>query len=385
MRAAHRLNTHRLVSLTAAVFLLSLTVSGIATGQDVPQGITVPRQFSAFDSAVPGCTPPPDRQRVLVFAQDNSRQFMEGVSYGLSMAARKRNMLYEVAIADNDPAKMIAQVQEASISKAGAIVVAPVDPDTLGPVLQRAMNGGTYIGAIVAPPATSLLNAPQYLTGRVLGDSAADYIRDQLGGKANVVLLTHDSIQFLTPRFVAMRDALAALPGVNIVADISPATVDKQGGFDTMNTILLANPNIDVVLGADTVVLGALEALRKAGKDRPNQFLGGIDGEPEAIAEIKSGSGPYKTSVSLNSPVFAYAMGQHAADWLEGKSIPQAMDILPSVITAENVSRYEADLKDPASAYEDIERRNFYLKMYGSICYDHRDQYVNFPWSSEAK
>jgi ribose transport system substrate-binding protein len=219
----------------------------------------------------------------------------------------------------------------------------------------------------------------------VLGDAAAAYIRDHLGGKGNVVLLTHDSIQFLTPRFVAMRDALASLPGVNIVADISPATVDKQGGFDTMNTILLANSTIDVVLGADTVVLGALEALRKAGKDRPDQFLGGIDGEPEAIAEIKTGSSPYKTSVSLNSPVFAYAMGQHAADWLEGKSVPKAIDILPSLITSENISSYEADLKDPAAVYEDENRRSVYLRMYGNTCYADRNEYVNFPWSSEIR
>ena len=34
--------------------------------------------------------------------------------------------------------------------------------------------------------ATTVLNAPQYLTGRVLGDTAAAYIRNRLGGKANV-------------------------------------------------------------------------------------------------------------------------------------------------------------------------------------------------------
>jgi len=66
---------------------------------------------------------------------------------------------------------------------------------------------GAYVGAVVPPPATSLLNAPQYLTGKTLGDAAASYIRDKLGGKANVVLLTHDSLQFLSPRFVAMRSS----------------------------------------------------------------------------------------------------------------------------------------------------------------------------------
>jgi ribose transport system substrate-binding protein len=181
-----------------------------------------------------------------------------------------------------------------------------------------------------------------------------------------------------------MRDSLKDLPGVTIVADISPLTVDEAGGAATMRTILLAEPDIDVVLGADTVVLGALAALRETGKARRDQFLGGIDGEPAAVAEIKSG-GPYKASVSLASPIFAYAMGQHAADWLEGKSIPQAMDILPSPLTAANVAQYEADLANPGSVYADPARRAAYLKMYGNICYDSRDQYLNFPWSSERK
>jgi ribose transport system substrate-binding protein len=152
-----------------------------------------------------------------------------------------------------------------------------------------------------------------------------------------------------------------------------------------MQTILLAQPNVDVVLGADTVVLGALDALRAAGKARADQFLGGIDGEPEAVAEIKKANGPYKASISLASPVFGYAMGQHAADWLEGKSIPQAMDILPKALNATNISQYEADLADPSAAYADPNRRDSYLKMYGNICYDTRDQYINFPWSSELR
>jgi ribose transport system substrate-binding protein len=139
------------------------------------------------------------------------------------------------------------------------------------------------------------------------------------------------------------------------------------------------------VLGGDAVVLGALKALRAAGKDRPNQFLGGIDGEPEAVAEIKKGDSPFKASISLSSPVFGYAMGQFAADWLDGKSIPQAMDILPIALTSDNMDQYQADLENPAAVFADAARRNTYLRMYGNICYDTRDQYVNFPWSSESK
>ena len=134
----------------------------------------------------------------------------------------------------------------------------------------------------------------------------------------------------------------------------------------------------------DTVVLGALAALRAANKLHPKKFLGGIDGEPKAVAEIKAG-GPYKTTVSLNSPVFGYALGNHAADWLDGKSVPQAMDILPKLLTAQNIAGYEADLANPGDVFKDAARRASYLKMYGNICYDTRDRYLNFPWSSERR
>ena len=352
--------------------------------QEGPPGLTRPVPLPTFNPDAPACTPPPGLERVLAFAQDNQRQFMQGVAHGLAMAAKDRQLDYRVAVADNSPAKMIEQVQAFGRSKVGAIVASPVDPASLAPHLQRVIWSGAYVGAVVPPPATSLLNAPQYLTGKVLGDAAASYIRGRLGGKAKVVLLTHDSLQFLAPRFTAMRDSLKDIPGVTIVADISPLTVNEEGGAAMMRTILLADPSVDVVLGADTVVLGALTALREAGKARPDQFLGGIDGEPEAIAEIKRG-GPYKASISLASPVFGYGMGQHAADWLEGKSIPQAMDILPKSLTRDNIAAYEADLADPAAVWRDATRRASYLKMYGNTCYDTRDQYINFPWSSERK
>jgi ribose transport system substrate-binding protein len=363
--------------------LLGSTVS--SSGEEGSQGITKQTVFAPFNPNAPACSAPPNLAKVLAFAQDNEREFMQGVDRGLAMAAKDRGLEYRRALANNDAAKMVEQVQLFLSSKVGAVAAAPVDPASLSHSLQEIMWAGGYVSTIVPPPATSLLNAPQYATGKALTDAAVAYIKDHLGGKANVVLLTQDQIEFLAPRFAAMRDGLKGLPGVTVVADITPNPVNKEGGFATMNTILQAHPDVDVVLGADTVVLGALAALEAAGKARPDQFLGGIDGEPEAVSEIKKGNGPYKASIALSSPVFGYAMGEHAADWLEGKSVPQAMDVLPSALNSGNLAQYEADLANPAAVYADPARRDAYLKMYGNICYDTRDQYVNFPWSSEAK
>jgi len=362
-----------------------ITASAPAAAQGKPSGITMPRILPPFDPAAPACRPPPGLEKTLAFVQDTRREFMQGVDRGLAAAARDRGLQYRLLIADSDAARQAEQVRSLVVEKAGGVVASAVDSASLAPHLQEFIWSGGYVSTVVAPPATSLLNAPQYLTGKVLGDAASAHIKGPLGGKAKVVLLTQDSLEFLAPRFVALRDSLRDIPGATIVADISPNPVNKDGGYATMRTILLANPDVDVVLGADNVVLGALAALRAAGKTRANQFLGGIDGEPEAVSEIKKGNTPYRVSISLASPVFGYAMGQHAADWLEGKSIPQAMDILPSPLTAANIAQYEADLANPGRVYADSARRAAYLKMYGNICYDSRDQYLNFPWSSERK
>jgi ribose transport system substrate-binding protein len=294
-----------------------------------------------------------------------------------------RDLAYEVVNAMNDATAMVQQLRDVRDRKVGALVIAPVDTEQSAPILQEILGSGAYVGAIVPPPATTVLNAPQYLTGSVLAKAAADYVRTTLNGRANVVLLTHDSLQFLSPRFAAMRDVFRDLPDVNIVADISPTTVSVEGGYDTMSTILLAEPKIDVVLGADTVVLGALGAMRDAGMARPDQFFGGIDGEPAAVAELRQLNSPYKISISLASSIFGYAMGQHAADWIDGRSIPKAIDVLPFALTAGNLDAYKADMEDPGRVYGDPARLKSYVRMYGNTCSDTKDSYVNFPWSSE--
>jgi ribose transport system substrate-binding protein len=369
-----------------AVALLGGLLAGLvsAAAEEGPPGITRPRVFAPHDPKAPACGPPTGLQRVLAFAQDNQRKFMQGVAFGLERAAKDRGFEFQRAQADNDPSQMIRQVRDFLDAKVGALVLSPVDAPSIAPYLQQVIWSGAYVGTVVPPPAIELLNAPQYLTGKVLADEAADFIKRRLNGKARIVLLTHDSLQFLAARFTAMRDVFRNTSGATIVADISPLTVDEAGGKAMMKTILLANPEVDVILGADTVVLGALAALREARKERADQFLGGIDGEPAAVNEIRKGSA-FKASVSLASPVFSYAMGQHAADWFEGRSIPQAMDILPRALTRENLDEYERDLADPGTVYRDPKKRDLYLKMYGNICFDTRDQYVNFAWSSERK
>ena len=104
-----------------------------ALAQDGPPGITEPTVFPPFDPNAPACTAPPGLKKVLAFAQDNEREFMQGVGRGLAAAAKDRGLDYRVALANNDAAKMIEQVQALRAAKVGAVVAAPVDPLALAP------------------------------------------------------------------------------------------------------------------------------------------------------------------------------------------------------------------------------------------------------------
>ena len=191
-------------ALCALVFIASAL---FVNAQGGPQGITVPFVLAPYNASAAVCSAPAGLRKKLVFAQDNEREFMQGVAKGLALAAKDRGLEFSVVLAANDPKKMIEQVQAELSQKTGALVAAPVHPPSLAPSLQQMIGAGAYIGTVVPPPAVTILNAPQYQTGKVLADAAAAYIRDRLKGKANVVLLTHDSLQFLSPRFAAMRIA----------------------------------------------------------------------------------------------------------------------------------------------------------------------------------
>ena len=379
-----RIQSCRIAAVAALGLLLGSTV--MTAAQDGPPGITKPTVFAAFDPNAPACSPPPGLEKVLAFAQDNEREFMQGVDHGLEMAAKDRGLEYRRALANNDAAKMVSDVQLLLASKVGAIVAAPVDPASLSHSLQEVMWAGGYVGTIVPPPATSLLNAPQYATGKALTDAAIAYINDKLGGKANVVLLTQDQIEFLAPRFAAMRDGLKTLPGVTIVADVTPNPVNKEGGFATMSTILQAHPDVDVVLGADTVVLGALAALRGGGQGttrpvpRRHRWRAGSRGRDQEGRQPLQGQhlavvAGLRLRHGRSTPPTGSKARASRRRWISCRARSPARTS-PSTRPTSPTPRRSTPI--PA-------RRDAYLKMYGNICYDTRDQYVNFPWSSETK
>lgn len=344
-----------------------------ATAQPIGEGIATPKPLKPFvPSDAEGAKP--DLPHRIALAMDNNREFAQAIRSGVEAAAKDNGLDVVTANADGDSARNVQQIDQFFAQRIGGLVVFPINPAAQGPLLKRAIQQGMAAESALISPATTQMGVDFYSGGKVLGEDAARYIQTKLGGKANVVILNQDSLQLVRPRFKAIRQALATVPGAKIVADVEPQETSKDGGFKTMNTILQQHPHVDVVLGADSVVLGALAALQAAHKDTPNQYLGGVDGESEALADIKAG-GPYKSSVTQAGPMVGYAFGQSVARWLDGKNVPQGIGIKARLLNSpQAVTKYESDASKPAQTYRE------YLDMFGNISYATRKNYLAYPW-----
>lgn len=119
------------------------------------------------------------------------------------------------------------------------------------------------------------------------------------------------------------------------------ANWDRTRGHDKMQALLQANPDIiGVISGNDEMALGAIAALKKAGK-LDQVKVGGFDGSPDAVAAIKAGELQY--TVLQPVAVFSEAAVKQADNFIKtGKTgvdhEKQLFDCI--LITKDNVDKY---------------------------------------------
>ncbi len=121
------------------------------------------------------------------------------------------------------------------------------------------------------------------------------------------------------------------------------ANWDRTQGHDKMQSLLQAHPDITgVISGNDEMALGAIAALKEAGK-LSSIKVGGFDGSPDAVAAIKAGELQY--TVLQPVATFSAKAVQEADSFLKtGKTgaagEKQLFDCV--LITNANISHYSA-------------------------------------------
>ena len=317
----------------------------------------------------------------VAWASTADSEFFLALGRGMQQAATERDLDYVTATSGDDPALHVKQMNDFLDQGVGALAMQPLNPDADAAALQRAIDKGVCTQGIITAPSTMQVVASQYQIGYDQGKAAADYAVAELGGNAQVLYFNLDSASpQLKIRHQGVLDGLeTGGDGVEVVGDITVADISTTSGYNTMMTALQRYSDIKMVLGGDTIVVGAYKALEKKGKLTDDMFLSGVDGDKEALELIKQG-GAYKLSIAFAWSLMGYGLGQFGADWIEGREVPQ-MIVANGVQldSPEAVRQFEAASEDPSAVFKDRTAYEKYLPLYGNVSYETREEYWTEP------
>ncbi|MDP1793295.1 MAG: sugar ABC transporter substrate-binding protein, partial [Acidimicrobiales bacterium] len=301
----------------------------------------------------------------IAWASTADSEFFLALGRGMEQAAKDRDIDYLTATSGNDPAKHVDQMNGFLDRGVGAMAMQPLNADADSLVLQRAIDKGVCAQGIITAPSTMQVVASQYQIGFDQGKAAADYVKTNLGGNAQAIYFNLDTAaEQLKIRHRGVLDGLkTGGEGIEVVADLTVAEISTSSGFNTMMSALQTNSDIKVVLGGDTIVVGAFKALKESGKLTDDMFLSGVDGDREALELIKAG-GAYKLSIAFAWSLMGYGLGQYGADWIEGNDVPRMIQAKGvSLDSAASVTKFEAASADPASVFKDRQAYEDYLPL----------------------
>ena len=368
----------------AAAGAAGLFASGLVVGcgSDEPEATALdPDELEPFDSNGPGASGATGLPRAVAWAPTADSEFFQALGSGMSRAATERSVEYLTATSGNNPALHVEQMTSFLSRGVGAMAMQPLNPDADSVVLQRAIDQGVCTQGIITAPSTMQVVASQYQIGYDQGKAAADYVLAELGGEAQVLYFNLDSASpQLRLRHTGVLDGLATGgDGIEVVGDLTVADISTSSGFNTMMSALQTYAGIKVVLGGDTIVVGAFNALRDSGKLTDDMFLSGVDGDREALELIKAG-GAYKLSIAFAWTLMGYGLGQFGVDWIDGRDVPRMVVARGVKLdSAAAIDEFTAANADPSGIFQDRQRYEEYLPLYGNVNYDTRDAYWTVP------
>ncbi|MEJ5022536.1 D-ribose ABC transporter substrate-binding protein [Ochrobactrum vermis] len=233
-------------------------------------------------------------------------------------------------------------IDTAITNKSVAIILDPANADGSVGAVKRAIAANIPVFLVNAEINQEGLAKAQLVSNNAQGAAigATQWV-ESVGDKGKYVeLFGSPSDNNAATRSNGYETVLSQYPDL-VKAGQDVANWDRTQGHDKMQALLQANPDIiGVISGNDEMALGAIAALKKAGKlDKVK--VGGFDGSPDAVAAIKAGELQY--TVLQPVAVFSEAAVKQADNFIKtGKTgvdhEKQLFDCI--LITKDNVDKY---------------------------------------------
>jgi len=257
----------------------------------------------------------------------------ESLGYTANVSAHKGDTNTESTLIDT-----------AITNKSVAIILDPANADGSIGAVKKAIAANIPVFLVNAEINQEGLAKAQLVSNNAQGAAiGAQQWVEAIGDKGNYAeLFGNPADNNAATRSNGYETVLTQYPDLKKVAK-EVANWDRTQGHDKMQSMLQAHPDIvGVISGNDEMALGAIAALKEAGK-LSQVKVGGFDGSPDAVAAIKAGELQY--TVLQPVAVFSAEAVKQADNFIKtGKTgvdhEKQLFDCI--LITKDNIDKYTA-------------------------------------------
>jgi ribose transport system substrate-binding protein len=284
-------------------------------------------------------TPTNKRKHVVAFAQDTmANDWRAAQVRDLQQALAKHpDIEFVFSDAGGDTARQVLDIENFAAQGVDVLITSPRDAELMREPIARVHRRGTPV--ILLSRRVNGEEFTHFVTAdnRAIARQAAQYLAKRLKGKGRILMLQH--IPTSTPgqlRTEGFLDELKKHPGLQIAA-IKRADSQRALAIQKIEEALSEKIPFDAIYAqSDSMALGAIMALKKAGIDPKAIPITGIDFISEARNAIRSG----EMAASFTYPTFGQEGAEAALTLLRGGKPASRERIVASItVTRDNVER----------------------------------------------
>lgn len=194
-----------------------------------------------------------------------------------------------VQIAGNDAAKQLAQAKELLTNRVDVLVVVPVDQFAAAEIVNEAHKKNIKVVSYDRLIKNCKLDFYVSTDNVAIGTQQAEYLTAikptgnyaLIGGAVN-----DNNSKFLYLGQMNVLQPLVDKGDIKIVYNVFTNDWEESEGYEHTKTLLAKNKDIDAIIaGNDAIALGAIRALREAGKEN-DVLIAGMDADLKNLQEI---------------------------------------------------------------------------------------------------
>ncbi len=268
--------------------------------------------------------------------QEMNNPYFVSMQEALNAAAKTLGSEVVVTDANHDVAKQISDVEDMLQQGIDILLLNPTDSAGIEAAVTMAKEQGVIVVAVDANangPVDTFVGSKN----RDAGYMSCKYLAEAMGGQGEVAILDGIPVVPILQRVEGCKAALAENAGIQLV-DTQNGRQDRSVALGVVENMIQSHPNLGGIFSVnDGGAMGALAAIQGSGRDIK---LTSVDGAPEAVQAIASGTPFIETTAQFPRDQVRVGLGVALAKYWGAQVVPAEVPIDVKVVDSTNAADF---------------------------------------------